>query len=146
VRPLHADTQAVVRYWVSRDIAQHTVSQCIVTMGVPGDPLTWSWAFTSPVAGGQYVRRYCVNSLCVPFVRRQGACLQPMSLTTSYPSKMVVPALIKLTCSLSASLATTARLPERLQAGGQPPRGGKSLRLGGSDARACPNFCACKLK
>ncbi len=143
--PHLADIPAVGRYWQSRAIAQRTVVLCIVTMAEPDDPLIRSLAFTSQGTGEKFVRYYCVTSLCACVVRRQGAWLQPRSSTISYRSKMVVHALTDPTCSLSASLATTARRPERLPVGGRPPRGDKSLRLRGSDARACPNFCACKM-
>jgi hypothetical protein len=145
VPPHLAGIPAVGRYWQSQAIAQPTVVLCIVTMAEQDDLLIRSLASTSQRTGEKFVRCYCVTSLCACVVRRQGAWLQPRSSTISYRSKTVVHALTDPTCSLSASLATTARRPERLPVGGRPPRGDKSLRLRGSDARACPNFCACKM-
>ena len=143
--PHLAGIPAVGRYWQSRAIAQRTVVLCIVTMAEQDDLLIRSLASTSQRTGEKFVLCYCVISPCACVVKRQGAWLQPRSSTISYRSKRVVHALADPTCSLSASLATTARRPERLPEGARPPRGDKSLRLRGSDARACPNFCDRKI-
>jgi hypothetical protein len=123
VPPHLAGIPAVGRYWQSRAIAQRTVVLCIVTMAELDDLLIRSWAFTSQRTGEKFVRCYCVTSPCAYVVKRQGAWLQPRSSTISYRSKRVAHALTDPTCSLSASLATTARRPERLPVGVRPPRG-----------------------
>jgi len=120
VPPHLAGIPAVGRYWQSRAIAQRTVVLCIVTMAEQDDLLIRSLAFTSQRTGEKFVWCYCVTSPCACVVKRQGAWLQPRSSTISYRSKRVVHALADPTCSLSASLATTARRPERLPEGAPP--------------------------
>ena len=146
MRRLPAATPVVGRCSISRVIAQCTVSQCIVTTDGPGEPLTPRSAFTSPGTGAWSEPKSCEIGLCVPNVRLLGASLWLGLWTTSYRSKTVERGLIAPTCSLSASHATTERRQKSRLAGARPPRGVKSLRLGGGDARACPNFFACKLK
>lgn len=146
MRRLPAATPVVGRCSISRVIAQCTVSQCIVTTDGPGEPLTPRSASTSPGIGAWSEPKSCEIGLCVPNVRLLGASLRLGLWTTSCRLKTVERGLIAPTCSLSASHATTARRQKSRLAGARPPRGVKSLRLGGGDARVSPNFCACKLK
>ena len=143
---LPADTPVVGRCWISRVIALRTVSQCIVTTDGPGAPLTPRSASTSPGTGAWLEPKSCEIGLCVPDVRLLGASLRLGLWTTSCRSKTAVRGSIAPTFSLFVSLATTARRQKSRLAGARPPRGIKSLRLGGGDARVSPNFCACKLK
>ena len=145
-----AVTPAAGRYWQARAFAPSTEPARTVITDGPGVALIPRSASTSPRTGGCLGLRCFVKAPCAWRVGTTVAWLRLGWWITWCRSRTAVPALIGPTCSLSASLATTARRPERLPAGARPPcprgRGVESLRLGGADARACPNFSACKLK
>ena len=141
-----ADTRAAEPFSTSPAFVRSIVSQCTVTMGGHAEALIRKWVFISPTSGAGYVRRYCALPRCVRPVGPVGTLWRPRWWTISSQLSLVALGLIGRTSSRCASLATTAKRQRKQLHIARPPRGVKSLRWASKDARACPDFCACKMK
>ncbi len=141
-----ADTRAAEPFSTSPAFVRSIVSQCTVTMGGHAEALIRKWVFISPTSGAGYVPPCCAKSHCARPVGPVGALWPPKWSTISSQLSPGALGLIERTSSRCASLATTAKRQRKQLQIARPPRGVKSLRWASKDARACPIFCACKMK
>ena len=141
-----ADTRVVWLSWQSPVTAICTA--LLLTVSTVGQDvvLILRWASTNRRVGGSCVQASCGCTPCVRVALNLETKHQRSSLITFSQSRMAEDALTQAICRRCASPVTTGRLLKRLPDAALGGRGSKSLGTALKDARACTDFCACKLK